>query len=96
MSRSEALVTTPLHTFNKLLCPCTKFTESPNNTAALLGSELIHVFLREVRFVLAVCPQLSVVYLELDALPAGVITNYTTAGRPAVKKATRLPKTSEM
>lgn len=41
---------------------------------------------------LAVCPQLSVVYLELDALPAvltaGVITNYTTAGRPAVKKAT--------
>lgn len=45
---------------------------------------------------LAVCPQLSVVYLELDALPAGVITNYTTAGRPAVKKATRLPKTSEM
>lgn len=49
---------------------------------------------------LAVCPQLSVVYLELDLLPAvltaGVITNYTTAGRPAVKKATRPPKTSEM
>lgn len=88
------------HTFNTLLCPCTKFTESPNYTAALLGSELIHVFLREVRFVLAVCPQLSVVYLELDALPAvltaGVITNYTTAGRPAVKKATHPPKTSEM
>lgn len=100
MSRSEALVTTPLHTFNTLLCPCTKFTESPNYTTALLGSELIHVFLREVRFVLAVCPQLSVVYLELDLLPAvltaGVITNYTTAGRPAVKKATRPPKTSEM
>lgn len=58
------------------------------------------MFLREVRFVLAVCPQLSVVYLELDLLPAvltaGVITNYTTAGRPAVKKATHPPKTSEM
>ena len=77
-----------------------KFTEPPDYTAVLLGSELILVFVREVRFVLAVCPRLSVVYLELHAPPAvltaGVITNYTTAGRPAVRKVTHLPKTSEM
>lgn len=100
MSRSEELVTTPAHTHLTHFSVRAQSSESPNYTAALLGSELIHVFLREVRFVLAVCPQLSVVYLELDLLPAvltaGVITNYTTAGRPAVKKATRPPKTSEM